>query len=79
MALGLIKSAKKRQEEGFFEKRSQSNEPHKEREVRGLARTVCGFRGAESKQRKNSELSRLKTESEEEGAFRENPFKGARL
>lgn len=79
MALNLIKSAKKNDQRSHLEKRSQSNEPHKEREVRGLTRTTCGFRGNDTKPRKNSEHLRFKTEAEEEGTFRENPFKQVRL
>jgi hypothetical protein len=79
MALNLIRSGKKIDQRRHLEKRSQSNEPHKEREVRGLTRTTCGFRGNDTKPRKNSGHLRFKTEAEEEGTFRENPLKQVRL
>lgn len=68
IALALIKkhNATGSLEGKYLEKRSQSNEPRRESEMKAMAKTAANFKTATGKQRKQSMQLRFKTEMEEE-------------
>jgi hypothetical protein len=68
IALSLIKkhNAARSSEGKGIKKRSQSNEPRREGEMRAMTKTTGAFKGTAVKHRKQSMQLRFKTEAEEE-------------